>query len=90
MLAATEQFILQQCNCESRSARGLSKALFARFPYANVYKTRHARGELSTPGTISAPGDGSGLQRGESGARSGGAVEAEAAEVSAAEPLLRC
>ena len=38
LLGAPEQWIAHQCNCRSRSARGLAEHLFGRFPHANVYE----------------------------------------------------
>jgi hypothetical protein len=49
LLAPGFTYIAHQCNCVSRGARGLAKALFARFPHANVY--RHRNGRPSVPGT---------------------------------------
>jgi O-acetyl-ADP-ribose deacetylase (regulator of RNase III) len=37
ILDATEEYICHQCNCTSRGASGLAKAVFRRFPWANVY-----------------------------------------------------
>ena len=42
--------ILQQCNCVSRTAKGLSEAIARRYPYADVYRARN--GQRSTPGTV--------------------------------------
>lgn len=49
LLRATEPYVLHQCNCVSKGARGLAKALFARWPSADVYRRR--AGKASTPGT---------------------------------------
>ncbi|KAJ1444731.1 hypothetical protein M885DRAFT_552176 [Pelagophyceae sp. CCMP2097] len=49
LLAATEPVLVQQCNCTSKGARGLAKALFDRFPSADVYRQRSRH---STPGTL--------------------------------------
>jgi len=40
LLEATEQCIAHQCNCVTTYAAGTAKAIFDRFPYADVYKTR--------------------------------------------------
>lgn len=50
-----EPALAHQCNCVSKRARGLAKALFEQWPEADVYRTR--RGP-STPGTIEARGVG--------------------------------
>ena len=41
--------IVQQCNCTSRSAKGLSADIIARYPYADFYSKRT---EPSEPGTF--------------------------------------
>lgn len=40
LLDATEQYIGHQTNCLSKSAAGLAKSLFDKFPYANSYVDR--------------------------------------------------
>eukprot|EP00930_Biecheleria_cincta_P008999 TRINITY_DN110608_c0_g1_i1.p1 TRINITY_DN110608_c0_g1~~TRINITY_DN110608_c0_g1_i1.p1 ORF type:complete len:230 (+),score=41.34 TRINITY_DN110608_c0_g1_i1:140-829(+) len=57
-LDADEQYIVQLCNCVSSHPGGLTKALFSKFPHADVYSTREARGTTSgdVPGTISVHG----------------------------------
>ena len=47
LLNSSASFIAQQCNCNSTHGRGLAKALFERFPHANVYARRKGR---SVPG----------------------------------------
>ena len=42
LLTCKASYIAQQCNCVSRGARGLAKALFHAFPHADVYKRRRA------------------------------------------------
>ena len=37
LLKSDAQLIVHQCNCSSSKAKGLAKAIFDRFPYANVY-----------------------------------------------------
>eukprot|EP01139_Manchomonas_bermudensis_P010732 Amastigsp_a341000_14.p1 type:complete len:153 gc:universal Amastigsp_a341000_14:505-47(-) len=44
-----EQFIAHQCNCVSKSGRGVAKSVFQRFPEANIYSRRAAE---DTPGHI--------------------------------------
>jgi ribA/ribD-fused uncharacterized protein len=55
LLDAPEQYIAQQCNTVSKSAKGLSAAMFARFPHANVYNG--AVKVVRKPGAISVHGD---------------------------------
>ena len=50
LLSAAEPFIAHQCNCISSGARGTAKALFQKWPAANVYHRRPRGG--STPGTV--------------------------------------
>ena len=54
LLEAKEKYIVHQTNCRSSTGRGLAKAMFTKFPFANCYanrpktwKKRHAQ-----PGTI--------------------------------------
>jgi len=42
-----QRFIIQQCNCVSKSARGLSETLARRFPHGNAYTNR----DRDTPGS---------------------------------------
>lgn len=53
---ATEKYIIHQCNCTSKGARGAAQAIFTRFPFANVYKQRN--GKRDVPGTIKICGNG--------------------------------
>lgn len=56
LLAAPEKYIGHQCNCVTKgNAAGLAKALFSRFPFADVYADRQ---KPSEPGTYSLHGDG--------------------------------
>lgn len=43
ILRAVEPFLLHQCNCMSKSARGVAKSLFQRYPAANTYTTGYKR-----------------------------------------------
>jgi O-acetyl-ADP-ribose deacetylase (regulator of RNase III) len=45
--------ISQQCNCVSNHGKGLSAAMFEKFPFANDYKNRTSKSDRSKPGTIS-------------------------------------
>jgi O-acetyl-ADP-ribose deacetylase (regulator of RNase III) len=57
ILDATEEIIGQQCNCvTSDKAKGLAGAIFARFPYADVYARRGDK--RGVPGTWSLHGNG--------------------------------
>jgi hypothetical protein len=55
-----DDFIVQQCNCLTISAHGLSQTLATRFPYANPYENRRSiggrnlaiEGDRDVPGTI--------------------------------------
>jgi len=40
MFDATEQYILQQCNCMTLNGKGLAAAISQRYPYADVYGQR--------------------------------------------------
>ena len=53
---ATEQYIVHQCNCVKRSAKGLAATLFEKFPYSECYKSRT---QDDIPGTIKVCGNGS-------------------------------
>jgi len=58
------KYIVHNCHCSqaygSARARGLTKAMFDRYPHANVYASRKF---VRTPGTISVMGDGSSRKR---------------------------
>jgi O-acetyl-ADP-ribose deacetylase (regulator of RNase III) len=54
ILGATESYIAHQCNCRSRDAKGVAKAIFTRFSFADCYATRW---EPDVPGTINIAGD---------------------------------
>ena len=66
LLDATEQYIVQQCNCVATKAHGLSEQISTKFPYANVYgKRRSLNGrnwalaeDQAVPGTYEICGDG--------------------------------
>lgn len=47
------QIIAHQCNCTSKTAKGLAKLIFDKYPYTDVYSSRESP---STPGTISVTG----------------------------------
>lgn len=56
LLEASEPYVGHQCNCVTVGpGAGLAKALFRKFPYANVYTQRT---EPSIPGTYSIHGNG--------------------------------
>jgi O-acetyl-ADP-ribose deacetylase (regulator of RNase III) len=53
------QYIAHQCNCTSKGAANLAKAVFSKYPYANIYNERnrkepfwHKPGELYIRGGI--------------------------------------
>lgn len=49
LLNSKEDYICQQCNCNTKKGFGLSKYISDRFPWANVYKKRS---QPDTPGTL--------------------------------------
>lgn len=58
LLTAPEQYIVHQCNCISAgkgSGAGLAKAIFEKFPHANIYDNRKTP---DVPGTILVKGNG--------------------------------
>jgi O-acetyl-ADP-ribose deacetylase (regulator of RNase III) len=52
------QYIAHQTNCLTSHAAGLAKAIFQRFPYADVYSARAASKMVDEPGSIVVCGDG--------------------------------
>jgi len=48
LLTATSPVIAHQCNCRTTAGKGLSQAVFARFPWADIYKD----GTIRVPGTV--------------------------------------
>ena len=52
---STTEYIVHQTNCVSRTAGGLARTLFHRYPYADCYAHRQTR---STPGTVNIRGNG--------------------------------
>ena len=52
---STTEYIVHQTNCVSRTAGGLARTLFQRYPYADCYAHRRTR---STPGTVNIRGNG--------------------------------
>lgn len=56
LLSASEQYIVHQCNCVSKGARGLAKCIFQRWPHADVYGERHEQKSTSKLGSIAARG----------------------------------
>lgn len=54
LLESTEKYIVHQTNVSSKGASGIAKAIFTKYPYSNVYKTRVS---YSTPGEIQICGD---------------------------------
>ncbi len=55
LLEENTQYIAHQCNCVTNYGKGLSAALFRRFPWADTYSDRNMP---SVPGTIEVFGDG--------------------------------
>ena len=60
LLQADDDIIIHQTNCISKTAKGLAKDIFTRFPYADTYQTRT---EPNKPDTISMHGQRGGKQR---------------------------
>lgn len=52
---AKEQYLCHQCNCVTKRAAHLSKDVFTKYPYADVYAGRI---DPDKPGTISIKGNG--------------------------------
>ena len=40
ILNAKEKYIAHQCNCVTKYGKGLSKAIFDKYPYSNIYSLR--------------------------------------------------
>jgi O-acetyl-ADP-ribose deacetylase (regulator of RNase III) len=57
LLEAKERYICHQTNCLTTKAAHLAAAVFARFPYADVYKER-GEGKKDDPGAIIIRGNG--------------------------------
>lgn len=55
ILNSNSQYIIHQCNCVTKNAGGLAKAIFDKYPYANTYISRN---NSSTLGSIEIKGDG--------------------------------
>lgn len=55
LFASKEKYLCHQCNCVTNRAAHLSKAVFERYPYADIYA---ARKDPSEPGTIEIRGNG--------------------------------
>lgn len=49
---------MHQCNAVSSTSHGLSKALFARFPYADIYAPRRQTKASDKAGDVVVRGDG--------------------------------
>jgi O-acetyl-ADP-ribose deacetylase (regulator of RNase III) len=52
---AKEKYLCHQCNCITNRAAHLSKDVFTKYPYADIYAARSA---VDTPGTIIIRGNG--------------------------------
>src|SRR5574338_875912 len=52
---STEKYLCHQCNCVTQKAAHLSKDVFARYPYADIYAGRR---QPNNPGTIEIRGNG--------------------------------
>lgn len=58
LLDSNAKYIAHQTNCVSTGSAHLAAALFAKYPYANVYRPRLNGAQPSEPGTIVIAGDG--------------------------------
>jgi O-acetyl-ADP-ribose deacetylase (regulator of RNase III) len=61
LLEADDDYIVHQCNCMTKSAAGIARVIFDKFPWANVYAERKDLkppliGQM--PGNIDIRGDG--------------------------------
>ena len=48
ILTCQDNYIVHQCNCLSRNAKGLARAIFDKFPYANTYSNSKYTREVGT------------------------------------------
>lgn len=55
---AKEKYLLHQCNCITNKAAHLSKDVFSKYPWADIYARRYAEGIKDTPGQIIIRGNG--------------------------------
>ena len=55
---AKEKYLLHQCNCITKRAAHLSKDVFTKYPWADIYARRHATDIIDTPGQIMVRGNG--------------------------------
>lgn len=51
ILNSNEKYICQQCNCVTKSAKGLAKSIIDKYSWANPYEDRN-NNNYDTPGTI--------------------------------------
>lgn len=51
ILNSREKYICQQCNCVTKSTKGLAKSIIDKYIWANPYKDRN-KNNYDTPGTI--------------------------------------
>lgn len=55
---AKEKYLLHQCNCVTKKAAHLSKDVFSKYAWADVYARRYAENLIDTPGKIIVRGNG--------------------------------
>ena len=53
-----EKYLLHQTNCVTNKAAHLSKDVFSKYPWADIYARRYAEDIKDTPGQIMVRGDG--------------------------------
>lgn len=61
LLESDDRYIVHQCNCVTTGASGIARAIFDRFPWADVYSPREGKRGLQPgqrPGDIAICGDG--------------------------------
>lgn len=55
---AKEKYLCHQCNCITNKAAHLSKDVFAKYPWADIYARRYGQNIIDTPGQIMIRGNG--------------------------------
>ena len=58
ILDSKEKYIVNQTNCITKKALGLSDSIFKKFPYADIYTSRAEDNHVDKPGKIIVCGDG--------------------------------
>lgn len=58
LFESNAKYIVHQCNCVTWSAAHLAKAVFNKYPYADIYSPRRKTAYKDTPGEIIVKGNG--------------------------------